>query len=270
MRRLRNTELQFKKIRSDITGAVGIVFALMLPFSALAAGQSGSAGYGPAAEISAKKAEEAYFSDKDTLEAVREATQLIVVTGDEKDPAQGTLSWYRREKDRSLTLVWSAEAVSGQNGISLVKAEGDKKTPAGIFEFTLAFGLKENPGAILPYHQITEGDHYVDDSASRYYNRLVNEKEVPRDWNSSEVLTEQAPQYDYGLVINYNEACIPGKGSAIFLHCPKASNNTGTSGCISIPEDRLKEIICSVDAGTKLVIAPEPEVLEEMFSGEKR
>lgn len=80
---------------------------------------------------------------------------------------------------------------------------------------------------------------------------------MQRDWNSSEVLITQAPQYNYGLVLNYNEDCVPGKGSAIFLHCPKTSNNTGTSGCISVPEEYMKQIICSVDADTRIIVVPQ-------------
>ena len=31
-------------------------------------------------------------------------------------------------------------------------------------------------------------------------------------------------------------------------------NNTGTSGCISIPEEDMKQVVCQVDAGTKIVV----------------
>ena len=69
----------------------------------------------------------------------------------------------------------------------------------------------------------------MDDGNSRYYNQLANTKQVQKDWNSAEDLMAQAPQYNYGLVLDYNSECTPGKGSAIFLHCPKSWNNAGTS-----------------------------------------
>ena len=47
-----------------------------------------------------------------------------------------------------------------------------------MYRFTMAFGLKANPGTILPYHQIVDGDYYVDDGNSRYYNKLANTKQV--------------------------------------------------------------------------------------------
>ena len=94
----------------------------------------------------------------------------------------------------------------------------------------------------------------MDDSGSRYYNRLVNESQVQKDWNSSENLIRQAPHYNYALVLNYNDTYVPGKGSAIFLHCPKTANNTGTSGFISIPEEYMKLLVQSVDQNTKIIV----------------
>ena len=203
----------------------------------LAAGMLMSAA-APAAAMAAEKATgpaltASYNGDVNTLEAAKDATQLIVVIGNRQDPAKSRLDWYKRDADGKLVQVMSKEAVSGMNGITTQKQEGDKKTPAGVYRFTMAFGLKANPGTILPYHQIVDGDYYVDDGNSQYYNQLANTKQVQKDWNSE---------------------CTPGKGSAIFLHCPKSWNNTGTSGCISIPEEDMKQVVCQVDAGTKIVV----------------
>lgn len=224
----------------------------------LAAGMLMSAA-APAAAMAAEKATgpaltASYNGDVNTLEAAKDATQLIVVIGNRQDPAKSRLDWYKRDADGKLVQVMSKEAVSGMNGITMQKQEGDKKTPAGVYRFTMAFGLKANPGTILPYHQIVEGDYYVDDGNSQYYNKLANTKQVQKDWNSAENLMAQAPQYNYGLVLDYNPECTPGKGSAIFLHCPKSWNNTGTSGCISIPEEDMKQVVCQVDVGTKIVV----------------
>lgn len=240
-----------------IAAAVGMM-ASGTGTAAAASVPRGQSGYGPGSEIQEQQPEAeaitAYNGDVNTLEAAKDASQLIVVVGNPADPAKGTLTWYQRGVDGALVNVLSVEAVTGMNGISKEKVEGDKKTPEGVYSFTTAFGLKENPGTILPYHQIQAGDHFVDDSNSRYYNQLVSDCEVVRDWNSSEDLIYHTPQYNYGLVLNYNPDRVPGKGSAIFLHCPKASNNTGTSGCISVPEDVMRQIAGSVDEKTKIVV----------------
>ena len=233
----------------------GVLMAAAGPFSTMAAPSEQPAS-GPAREIEQAEQvkENPYNGDVNTLRAAGEATQLIVVIGNPADPAKGTLTWYQKGENGAFYPALSVEAVSGMNGISTGKQEGDKKTPAGVYSFSMAFGMKDNPGTILPYHKITAGDQYVDDGNSRYYNQLVNDREVEKDWNSAENLITQAPQYNYALVLNYNEERVPGKGSAIFLHCPKAANNTGTSGCISIPEEKMREVICAVDEGTKIIV----------------
>ena len=164
----------------------------------LAAGMLMSAA-APAAAMAAEKATgpaltASYNGDVNTLEAAKDATQLIVVIGNRQDPAKSRLDWYKRDADGKLVQVMSKEAVSGMNGITMQKQEGDKKTPAGVYRFTMAFGLKANPGTILPYHQIVDGDYYVDDGNSQYYNKLANTKQVQKDWNSAEDLMAQAPQ----------------------------------------------------------------------------
>lgn len=237
------------------------VAALVLTLSL---GGSFPAVAGPAGRSTEQvKMVQPYLGDVNRLTVAEGASQLIVVIGNAEDPAKGNLTWYCRGEDQQLEPVLSVEAVSGMNGISSRKEEGDKKTPAGVYQFSMAFGLEENPGSVLPYHRIRKGDFYVDDEKSRYYNQLVNENEVNRDWISAEDLMTQAPQYNYGLVLDYNKEGVPGKGSAIFLHCPKSSNNTGTSGCISVPQEYMKQILCGVDADTRIVLVQRARDLEK-------
>ena len=235
------------KLRMKRKAMVVLAAGMLMSAAAPAAAMAAEKATGPALTAS-------YNGDVNTLEAAKDATQLIVVIGNRQDPAKSRLDWYKRDADGKLVQVMSKEAVSGMNGITMQKQEGDKKTPTGVYRFTMAFGLKANPGTILPYHQIVDGDYYVDDGNSQYYNKLANTKQVQKDWNSAEDLMAQAPQYNYGLVLDYNPECTPGKRSAIFLHCPKSWNNTGTSGCISIPEEDMKQVVCQVDTGTKIVV----------------
>jgi len=53
-----------------------------------------------------------------------------------------------------------------------------------------------------------------------------------------------APVYDYGAVIAYNTARVPGAGSAIFLH---VSDGTSTAGCVALPSARLLEVLRWLD-----------------------
>lgn len=250
-----------------LMGLTGLLLSSSNPHPVSAA-ENGTQNYGPAWESEQKKlglstdsaaageegGAKAFNGDVNTLKAAEDVTQLIVAIGNPEDPAKGRLTWYVKNEEGVLTAAFSTPAVNGMKGITADKREGDMKTPSGIYSFTMAFGMKDNPGSILPYHKVVNGDHYVDDSNSVYYNRLVNEFEVQKDWNSSENLITQAPQYNYALVLSYNDTYIPGKGSAIFLHCPKTANNTGTSGCISIPEDLMLELVRTVDQNTKIIV----------------
>ena len=53
-------------------------------------------------------------------------------------------------------MVWKEAGIVGRNGITDQKTEGDGSTPSGTYGFTMAFGLRENPGSVLPYHKINK------------------------------------------------------------------------------------------------------------------
>lgn len=188
------------------------------------------------------------------LEGALDADQLVVVVG--TGGCNADVFYYKRSGE-TWEMAWKEAGIVGRNGITEQKAEGDGSTPAGTYSFTMAFGLKEDPGSILSYHKVVKGDYWVDDSASTHYNKLVNTAQTARDWNSAENMAAASPYYNYALALDYNEACVPGKGSAIFLHCFTAAKDRGSAGCIRLPEERAKELVQSATEKTKIVIAPD-------------
>lgn len=186
------------------------------------------------------------------LEAAKEADQMIVVVG--AGGCQADVYYYGKSQD-AWALVWKEAGIVGRGGITANKAEGDGKTPAGTYAFPMTFGLKENPGSILPYHKIVKGDYWVDDGESAYYNQLVNTSATPKSWSSAENMAAASPYYNYALALDYNKDRIPGKGSAIFLHCFTAKADNGSAGCIRLPEERVKELVQTVTDKTRIVIA---------------
>lgn len=231
-----------------------LALAGMMTMTAFGAGKAelGNVSGGPG-EI---KTVEKEFPEN--LSAAAYADQLIVVVG--TGGCSADISWYKKE-NTDWKLQWTEAGYVGRNGITSEKKEGDGATPAGTYAFSLAFGLKDNPGSILPYHQITEGDFWVDDPASSHYNQLANTGETEKDWNSAEDLIHTSPYYNYALNLDYNKDCVPGAGSAIFLHCLMGGSKTGSSGCICIPEERMKELLTSVTENTRIVIAPSAQEL---------
>lgn len=127
------------KLRMKRKAMVVLAAGMLMSAAAPAAAMAAEKATGPALTAS-------YNGDVNTLEAAKDATQLIVVIGNRQDPAKSRLDWYKRDADGKLVQVMSKEAVSGMNGITMQKQEGDKKTPAGVYRFTMAFGLKANPG----------------------------------------------------------------------------------------------------------------------------
>ena len=210
----------------------------------------------------------------ENLKAAENASQLILVVG-RGEGSKVTVSYYAKEdqeklepgqkEDDSWVKKFETEGVYGRNGASTEKKEGDGKTPEGTFGITMAFGLLESPGSILPYHQIETGDYWVDDSDSIYYNQLVNTRDVTQSWKSAENMTGGVPEYYYGLALDYNKECVPGAGSAIFLHCTikeSLEEETGSAGCVRIPQELMKQLVQSVDKDTKIVIVSDASRLE--------
>ena len=133
--------------------------------------------------------------------------------------------------------IFETEAFIGRNGFTKDKIEGDGKTPIGVYKTGILFGthevLKEN------YVKIHKNLYWIDDINSKYYNQLVDITKIEMDWKSAEHLIEYPKQYEYAIELKTNPNNIPGKGSAIFLHC---SVNRPTSGCIAIKKEKMKEI----------------------------
>ena len=62
--------------------------------------------------------------------------------------------------------------------------------------------------------------------------------------------------------ISYNEACTPGLGSAIFLHC-FGPYKPFTGGCVAIPENQMIKVMQNVKPDCVVVI----DSLENLSSG---
>lgn len=208
---------------------------------ALAAGRQAKTG--PGVEISVTD-----------LDAAKTAGQLILVVGEGASSQRAEVSFYQKEDDGRWREEFSVDGFVGRNGTSADKREGDEKTPTGNYGFTMAFGVREDPGSRLPYHLVDEDDYWVDDGDSAYYNLLVNTREVKKDWDSAEHLMSIVPFYDYALALDYNGERTPGKGSAVFLHCMENDAVVGTGGCVKIPEERMKQLVQQVDEGCRVII----------------
>lgn len=182
----------------------------------------------------------------------RKADQLFVVAGIGQTTAY--VSMHEKDDDGVWKEIMSTPGFIGKNGLGKTQ-EGDGMTPVGEFYFNAAFGIAEDLGCSIPYQQVTEDDYWSGDPRDGYYyNQMLNINEYPGlDTDASEHIVDYPYQYQYCLNISYNEECIPGVGSAIFLHC-LGPNKPYTGGCVAIPEEQMVNVMMFVKPECVVII----------------
>lgn len=180
------------------------------------------------------------------LEVGDEPQNTEMLTDSSADtPEEETVHNYTWEK------VLSTRAYVGKNGLNKVK-QGDMKTPAGIYNITMAFGRKKSPGtAGISYTKLTKYHYWSDEKDT--YNQFVDVRKLNRTWMSGEHMIDYDPWYDYGVAMDYNKKCKYLKGAAIFLHC-EGKGRKYTHGCIAVPKTKMKKIVKNTTNNTKICI----------------
>ena len=156
-------------------------------------------------------------------------------------------------------LSWpggTTRAACGKAGVRVDKREGDHASPAGRFPLLRAFyrpdRLAAAPRTGLPIAALRASDGWCDDPADPRYNTLVALPYAA----SHEELWRADGLYDLIVVIGYNtDPVVPGKGSAIFLHCA-APDFRGTEGCVAIAREALLPLLGLLAPGSTITIKP--------------
>lgn len=176
--------------------------------------------------------------------------QIILVEQSRTAVSEATLFLLRKENGKRWQEQFRCPAYLGKNGIDKAK-EGDARTPTGDYGMLLAFGIKDNPGSRIPYTKLTSGMYVCGDNS--YYNQFIDADRLKHSCKG-EHLIEYTPHYNYALFIDYNKEGVPGKGSAIFLHCFGSKPYTG--GCVSVSEENMVRILRAVDGNVRICIYP--------------
>lgn len=177
-------------------------------------------------------------------------SQIILVVGDE-------LSTWNKNASGTWKMVLSSKSGHGKNGFSRNRHEGDGTTPIGSFPILYAFGFDDHSNIAMDYRKITQNS-YLSCERDETYNTWV-ESETQID---GEHLIDYY-QYKYAMNIGFNiNPTIHGKGTAIFLHI-KSYDHWYTAGCISVPENIMKQIFFWAKNGTYIIIVEdESKILE--------
>ncbi len=192
-------------------------------------------------------------------DSIPSSRQLVLVLSPDENSTSAILRRFEK-KDAKWEQVGTAHPVMlGRSGLApgtgihdpqllsaKPKREGDGKSPAGIFRFGTAFGYAKEATFKLPYLHSGEAIECVDDSGSGFYNQLVDNALMTKDWLSSEFMRRKDEQYRWGIVVNHNTPAKPMGGSCIFFHIWKAPGEA-TSGCTAMSEENLLDLMNWLD-----------------------
>ncbi len=183
--------------------------------------------------------------------------QLFVVAGMAKNKTTATISMHERDEKGMWKQILSTPGYVGKNGLCADEEhiEGCEKTPMGVYKFNKDFGIADDPGCIMDYVKVDEDTYWSgDDREDMHYNEMVDSKDYP-DLNKekSEHIIEYEYPYQYCMNISFNDKGIPGRGSAIFLHC-LSSYKPYTGGCVAVPETIMRLIMQKADPECVVVI----------------
>ena len=174
-----------------------------------------------------------------------DAGQLLLV---ECTGGSDAIARYYIKEAGGWRLLHRGSAFIGKNGLGKT-GEGDAKTPSGELKPLFAFGIKPNPGTVLPYLRVAPGT-FACDGQGPNYNRVIclpDGKDCP-----GEKMWQLSPEYDWGLQTDFNRECEYPKGSAIFVHCKGAKAYTG--GCIALDRRYIRQILRTADYGLRIYI----------------
>jgi D-alanyl-D-alanine dipeptidase len=148
-----------------------------------------------------------------------------------------------------MAWAWSE---SRHAGAGPVKAEGDKRSPAGFFALGKPFGVSSGPAG---YVRLAPGAQYcVDDPASPHYNAIVPKAEAG---GASGEDMGMVPLYRQGLFVDYPTNASAKGGSCIFVHTWR-SRTSGTAGCVALAEHDVTALQAWA-AGRKAMLAILPQ-----------
>ena len=184
-------------------------------------------------------------------------SQLFIVGAMGMDKTTATISMHQRDEKGNWKQILSTPGYVGLNGLCADEdhSEGSAQTPIGTYHFNKAFGIADDPGCKIPYFKVNDDTYWSgDEREGMHYNEMIDTKDYPDlDMTNSEHIMDYEYEYQYCLNISFNEDAVPGKGSAIFLHC-LGPLKPYTGGCVAIPENIMKIVMQKVTPDCVVVI----------------
>ncbi len=198
------------------------------------------------------------------FELPKQSTQCLVGVAKDWNSSHVSMQLYQKsgKQWQKVGAAWNGRL--GKNGLiwglglhplpakANIKAEGDGRTPAGVFRIGGAWGYE---AAIrkhdrLPYRQVTPRDLWVEDPASPSYNQhVILPHEPSTAWEKKQQMKQNDNAHKLKLFIAHNAppTVAKGAGSSIFFHIWRNGGASATAGCTTMEEARLRGLIAAID-----------------------
>ncbi|MFE6664202.1 L,D-transpeptidase family protein [Streptomyces sp. NPDC057697] len=171
-----------------------------------------------------------------------DSKQVFVVTGDDYDSSLSTAVLYTRDNPSSgwlpVTTRWPAH--NALNGWTDEHRQGDLRTPVGVFGLTYGGGLYAPPRTAFPYDQnpafVVSGEGFDGEPLEGSFDYVV-----AVDYNRTPGVTPLDPGRPLGQE----------RGGGIWIH---VDHGGPTQGCVSLPLDRMRELLSDLDPAKKPVV----------------
>ena len=157
-----------------------------------------------------------------------------------------------KNKNTLIIDEFKLKCCIGKKGLNSNKKEGDHTTPKGLFKIEKLYYRKDRvaiPNCKIKKKIINKKMIWCDDPMDKRYNREI----MTSNRKTKENLYRKDHKYDYLITINFNQKCIPYKGSAIFLHL--TNDYKPTAGCIALKKKDFEILLMLINRNTKIKIS---------------
>lgn len=165
-------------------------------------------------------------------------------------------SYFSKNPDDEWQEVFSVDCyISGGEAL-------DNETIYGIYTPQSTFGIKDNPGSLLPFREITVDDYWFLEPENENYGSIYRNESSKAKPEGAINLEGMKAYSNFGIVVmSEDEEC---ESPALIINCQQSNRNDDTLSGIQMPETYVRMLIQSIDEDTRIIIAGSLEELGEM------
>lgn len=203
--------------------------------------------------------------DKEDPEALPKQTFEVEAVSTSKKKSSKTdditgksrLSYFSKDMEDEWHEIFSVDCfISGDN-------MNGKEVVYGVYSPSASFGVKENPGSLLPYTYLTAYDYWITNPKDENFGEIYTASSRSDKPISGIKLEDLKTFCNYGMIV---KAESENSGyPALVLNCQQNETNNDTFCGIQIPELNMRMLVQSLDEDTRIVITDSLASLEEIM-----